>query len=406
MLVAANLFGGIGVAAGISAGGLLAANVAGVSWAGFAQAASTLGAAIAAVPLARMATTRGRRRSLSQGYAMAGAGAVIVVVGALLGHLLVLLPGMALFGIAQATNLQTRYAAAENVPLASRARAMSLVLWATTIGSVAGPNMLAPGADVADAVDLPALSGPFLFSVIAFAVAATVIGVAFRSTPPQPDPTTPVVTSSADDAETPGAIAALRWAAGRPRARFAVALIALAHAVMVMVMVMTPVHMEGHGDTLEFVGIVISLHVFGMYGLSPVFGWAIDRFGTLTVAAVGLGIEGLAVVLGYFAAAGSPGLTVTALILLGIGWSGCVLAGSALLASDDVAARVKVPLQGASDAAMNYAGACGAALAGPILAIGGFHAVNIVAGVVLAPALLLWLPAYRARGGSAVVVPR
>src|SRR5690625_3115581 len=396
--MATNLFGGIGVASGIATGGLLAAEVAGVSWAGLAQASSTLGAAIAAVPLARLATTRGRRRSLGRGYLMATAGAVIVVLGGVTGMLVVLLAGMGLFGIAQATNLQTRYAAAENVSLASRARAMSLVLWATTVGTVAGPNMLAPGATVAGSLGLPSLTGPFLFAVVAFAVAATVIGVLFRPTPP-PEPTdSPPPTSGAPLS----ARGALRWAAAHPTARFAVVLIALAHAVMVMVMVMTPVHMEGHGDTLEFVGIVISLHVFGMYGLSPVFGLAIDRWGALTVAAVGLAIEGLSVVLGFLAAGGGSALMVAALILLGLGWSGCVLAGSALLASD-VAAEVRVPLQGASDAAMNYAGAIGAALAGPLLAVGGFHAVNVVAGLVLLPAVLLWFPARRDRRGRALL---
>ncbi|HLS49128.1 MAG TPA: MFS transporter, partial [Actinomycetaceae bacterium] len=216
---------------------------------------------------------------------------------------------------------------------------------------------------------------------------------------PPPEPTdSPPPTSGAPLS----ARGALRWAAAHPTARFAVVLIALAHAVMVMVMVMTPVHMEGHGDTLEFVGIVISLHVFGMYGLSPVFGLAIDRWGALTVAAVGLAIEGLSVVLGFLAAGGGSALMVAALILLGLGWSGCVLAGSALLASD-VAAEVRVPLQGASDAAMNYAGAIGAALAGPLLAVGGFHAVNVVAGLVLLPAVLLWFPARRDRRGRALL---
>src|SRR5690625_3072431 len=140
VLIASNLFGGVGVAAGISAGGLLADELASTSWAGFAQASSTLGAAVAAIPLATMATDKGRRRSLSVGYAMSVIGALAVVGAAMAGHIIFLLIGMGLFGIAQAVNLQTRYAAAENVSIAARARGMSLSygprrwarLWART----------------------------------------------------------------------------------------------------------------------------------------------------------------------------------------------------------------------------------------------------------------------------------
>lgn len=409
VLVVSNLLGGVGVASGIAAGGLLAQAVAGTAWAGLAQAASTLGAGIAAVPLATLATRYGRRTSLSRGYVLATIGAVLVVAGGVFGQLLLLLPGMGLFGVAQAVNLQTRYAAAENVSLASRARGMSLVLWATTIGSVAGPNLLAPGDTVGLGLGLPALTGSFLFSIVAFAAAATVIALLFRPTPPDdsspvepsaggPTAEEPATGEAADPATSTralGAAGALRWAMGHPVARFAVVLVAMAHAVMVMVMVMTPVHMEGHGDTLELVGFVISMHVLGMYGLSPVFGWAIDRFGALRVAAVGIGIEAVSLVLGFFATGGSASLTIVALTLLGLGWSGCVLAGSTLIATV-VPEHVRVPLQGASDAGMNYAGAAAAALAGPILAWGGFHGVNAAAVLVLLPAILLLLPAGRA----------
>src|SRR5690625_3577625 len=418
VLIASNLFGGVGVAAGISAGGLLADELASTSWAGFAQASSTLGAAVAAIPLATMATDKGRRRSLSVGYAMSVIGALAVVGAAMAGHIIFLLIGMGLFGIAQAVILQTRYAAAGNVTLAARARGMSLVLWATTIGSVMGPNLLSVGNDFGQSLGLPAYTGPFVFSMFAFAAAGVVIALLFRPTPsagtspsilpalnahakssgsaaasPVADP--PVPDPSVATEKPLGAIAALRWAARQPIARFAVTLIAAAHAVMVMVMVMTPVHMEGSGDSLELVGITISLHVLGMYGLSPVFGWAIDRLGAGAVAAIGIAVELAALVTGFIAAAGNTTLMVTSLILLGLGWSAAILAGSSLVATI-TPPDIRVPLQGASDALMNYAGAAAAALAGPILAAGGFHLVNVVAAVILAPALVLYVPAMRA----------
>lgn len=412
VLIASNLFGGVGVAAGISAGGLLAEELASTAWAGVAQGASTLGAAIAAVPLANVAVKHGRRRALSSGYFLATSGAVVIALGGGLGNLGIFLLGMALFGIAQAVNLQSRYAAAENVTLASRARGMSLVLWATTVGSVAGPNLLSPGDDFGLSLGLPRYTGSFLFSVVAFALAGVVLTLLFRATPqtdendqgndsdPGDEPRAGQESNSGVPEDDPAvartdpmtARQALQWAAREPIIRFAVVLIALAHAVMVMVMVMTPVHMEGQGDTLELIGITVSLHVVGMYALSPLFGWAIDRFGAGVVAVFGIAVELLAVATGFAGADGNIALTVAALILLGVGWSASVLSGSALVATI-APPFVRVPLQGGSDAFMNYAGAAAAVAAGPILMWGGFHAVNVVAAAILIPAIVLYVPA-------------
>ena len=188
---------------------------------------------------------------------------------------------------------------------------------------------------------------------------------------------------------------------------------AVAHAVMIMVMVMTPVHMQHGGMSLQLVGIVISLHVLGMFALSPVFGWLADRFGPLRVAVGGMVLQAAAVVLGFAAAAMVPDvgahaghgaaapavdtevLTAVALVLLGLGWSACVIASSAVLASV-AEPHVKLPLQGATDALMNYFGAGSAALAGPLLAWGGFQAVNTAGAILLVPAVVTVILAVRA----------
>lgn len=398
VLVASNLLGGIGVASGVAVGGLLAEEIGGTSVAGLAQAFSVLGAAIAAVPLATMATRRGRRWSLSVGYGMAVVGGVLIITAAAVSSLWVLLVGLGLFGVAQAVNLQSRYAAADTAPLDARARMMSIVIWATTIGSVAGPNLSAAGERLGLGVGVPGLAGPYVFSVLSFAAAATVIAVLFRPAPmaetdgPAPPPLT------TGPPRKVGAVAALRWAGAHPVARFGVVLIAVAHSVMVMVMVMTPLHMQHNGMSLQLVGLVISAHVLGMYALSPLFGWSTDRYGAVPTATGGLMILVAAVVLGFLAASagGDSTLTGVALTVLGLGWSVCLIAASALLAS--VATEdVRVPLQGATDAGMNYAGASAAVLAGPILAAGGFRAVNVAAAVLLVPAAVLLVGVLRFR---------
>ncbi len=406
VLVASNILGGVGVASGIAVGALLVEQVGGTSVAGLGQAMSVLGAAVAAVPLVAVATRWGRRWSLTLGYALAVLGGVVVVVAALLGWLVLLLVGLGLFGVAQATNLQTRYAASELAPAATRARTMSVVVWVTTIGSVAGPNLTAAGAQLGARLGVPALAGPYLFSVVAFALAGLVLALLFRpgagagvsvleerSAAP-----TATRTATAAPVHAVGAREALRWAVRHPVARFAVVLITVAHATMVMVMAMTPLHMHHDGMGLELVGIVISAHILGMYALSPVFGWLADRYGALRVAIGGLGIFAAAISLGLVAAAGAGlAVTMSALVLLGLGWSASLIASSALLAGVD-SGSVRVPLQGATDALMNYAGAGAAAVAGPVLALDGFRGVNLVASALLAPAVVLAAVAVRRRG--------
>ena len=315
VLVASNILGGVGVASGIAVGALLVEQVGGTSVAGLGQAMSVLGAAVAAVPLVAVATRWGRRWSLTLGYALAVLGGALVVVAALLGWLVLLLLGLGLFGVAQATNLQTRYAASELAPAATRARTMSVVVWVTTIGSVAGPNLTAAGARLGVRLGVPALAGPYLFSVVAFALAGMVLepllppGGGCRGLRPcRNGRRVTGLRAVGAPVHAVGAAGALRWAVRHPVACFAVVLITAAHATMVMVMAMTPLHMHHDGMSLEVVGIVISAHIMGMYALSPVFGWLADRYGALRVAIGGIGIFAAAITLGLVAAAarGSP----------------------------------------------------------------------------------------------------
>lgn len=424
VLVFSNLLAGVGVASGAAVGALLAESLGGTSMAGLAQAVGVLAAAVASIPLATLAQHRGRRWALSLGYALSTAGALLIVTAAVLGQLVVLLIGLTLYGVANATNLQSRYAAADNVGSGTRARTMSIVLWSTTVGSVVGPNLAAPGAVVGGGFGVPDLGGPYLFSIVAYLLAGLLLVSLYRDPARSSAVAVGVPARTAKrtgGAKRTGALVALRWAFAHPQARFAVVTTAAAHGVMIMVMVMTPVHMQHGGMSLQLVGIVISLHVLGMFALSPVFGWLADRYGALRVAVGGMALQGAAVVVGFTAAAlpdtaphaghgaAAPAvdtevLTATALVLLGLGWSACVIASSAVLASV-AEPHVKLPLQGATDALMNYCGAGAAALAGPLLAWGGFEAVNTAGAVLLLPAVVTVILAARAYRSTASDTP-
>lgn len=379
-LVTSNLLGGVGVASSVAVGALLVEQVGGTSLAGLGQAGSVLGAAVAAIPLARLAARRGRRLSLAVGYALAVVGAGTVITAAVLSNLPLLLTGLVLFGVAQATNLQSRYAATDGVPPGKRARVMSVVVWATTVGTVVGPNLSASGEALGERLGAPGLAGPYLFSVTGFVLAGVAVLLLYPNHRP---------VSSRPAARPVGALASLRWAAGEPTARAGVVLVAGGHAVMVMVMVMTPLHMQHNGMTLEVVGLVISIHTLGMYAFSPVFGWLTDRLGPVPTAWLGGAVQALAVVVGFVTAGtDATAVTAVALFLLGLGWSAVTISGSTMIARvPDVGMRVS--LQGAADAAMNYAGAGAAALAGPILALGGFPGVNVAGAAVLAVVIVV-----------------
>ncbi|UZJ24862.1 MFS transporter [Rhodococcus antarcticus] len=396
LLVATQVAGGLGIGSAVSVSGLLALDLSGSQvWAGGGGTAVTLGAALVAVPLARLAGRRGRRFSLTLGWSVAAVGALLVVLAAVTSAFWLLLVGLLAFGSGNAANLQSRYTAIDLAPVTTRARDLSVVVWSTTVGSVVGPNLTGPGGALARGLGLPELAGPILFSLAGFVVAGVLVWVRMR-----PDPLLTAVASRA--ASLPvrpagpalPASSALSTVARSPRAVLALATIIGSQAVMVSVMTMTPVQMKGHGATLTLVGLTISLHIAGMYGLSPVFGWLADRWGRVPVLLLGQGTLLLAALVAGTAGQ-SPWRLGLGLVLLGLGWSAGLISGSTLLA-ESVPDEARPGVQGTSDLLMNLVGAFGAAASGVVMAVLGFGGVNAVAAVIVLPVLLL---AVRARRG-------
>ena len=331
---------------------------------------STLGAAIIAVPLARAAHARGRRIALAGGSLVAAAGATLAIIAAALGSFPILLVGLALAGAGSATNLQARFAATDLAEPAHRGRQLSIVVWSTTIGAVLGPNLIEPGELLGALIGLPTLTGPFLFTIIAQIAATVVYFFVLR-----PDPLLTALERAPAKSDTPPrhGFATLR---SNPRARFAVAAVALSHATMVAMMSMTPVHLYIHGATLMIVGFALSLHIAGMYALSPLFGWLADRWGRVPVILAGQGIF-VASLLAAWIGSESQFWVVVSVILLGLGWSASTISGSTLV-SESAPIDDRPGLQGVSDLLMNSTAAVAGALAGPILALIGYSGLGAV----------------------------
>lgn len=384
VLVAAQVLAGLGFGSTLAMGAIIAADLAGDAWAGAAVTASTLGTAVAAVPLARVALQRGRRVALASGILFAALGSVLVIVADSTRVFPLLIVGFICLGIGAAVSLQARFAATDLATSTRRGRDLSLVVWSTTVGAVIGPNLFAPGAELAGALGLPANSGAFVIALVAQLATAVMIAVGLR-----PDPL--IVARELVGEHREAGVHVEPTAAQTARRRttliLVIASIGASHAVMVSVMSMTPVHLTGHGATLVVVGVVISLHVAGMYALSPLFGWWSDRASRILVMAVGYVILATAlVVLGL--APNDHTLVAVGLTLLGLGWSAATVAGSALV-TDLSNGPNRVRVQGRTDMTMSLSGAAAGALAGPVLALVGYGGLAVVTGVLVAGLLVL-----------------
>jgi len=380
VLVVSNMLGGVAVASGFAVAGLLAENISGsTSMAGLVATSTTLGSAILAVPLARLARSQGRRVSLTAGYLIALAGALLSIVAAQVDSLLLLLLAGCLFGSGSAANLQSRYAATDAADPRHVARSLSLVVWATTIGVAVGPNLTGVGGSLGESIGVLSLAGPYLFSVAAFALSLATVWFGLRRLH-QSTPRTKL--------ERQPLAATFRRVMAIPQARLGLLAIAAAHAVMVGVMSMTSVHLRHHGASLTIVGFVISAHVAGMYALSPVMGWLADRLGRIPTIGIGLAILASALTVAALAPDNAHAFTALALVLLGLGWSACLVAGSALLSSS-VPKDIRTSAQGLSDLTMGALASIAGTASGPILAQLGFHWLAVLCGLLLIPVALL-----------------
>jgi MFS family permease len=410
LLSTAQLLSGVGNGATLSIGSLLAVQLSGSSaWAGSVTTILTLAGAVTALPLAGLAERRGRRAGLVTGLLAAMLGAIFMIVAAATGAFAVLLLGAALLGLGTASNLQARFAAVDLAAPEHRGRSLATVVWAITIGAVAGPNLIQPGAAVGEALGLPAISGPFVFSVAGLLLAAVLLMAALR-----PDPlllarrlaegTHDDGGSAGDRAEAGGPrrrslTAGFQAVRASPRAKLALTAVVAAHGIMVAVMSMTPLHLQelvstapvgghvghegGHAmgtDALVIIGFTISLHIAGMFALSPLMGWLTDRAGRIQTIVLGFVLLAVAVAVAGFGQQ-DPALVTVGLVVLGLGWSAATISGSTLLA-ESVERQQRVIVQGVSDTLMGAAGALGGGFSGLVLGWVGYEGLNMASGAV------------------------
>jgi MFS family permease len=345
---------------------------------GFPWAAGVLGTGLGSVTLSQLMARRGRGPGLLLGYAAGVLGCVLAIVGTATETFLLFVVAVLIMGIGNSATHLSRYAAADLYPADRRASGLSKVVWAGAIGGVAGPALLDPSGHVAMRFGLPHLAGPFVFATVGCTLAMLVIGAAmlrdrgsFRPYEEQ------IVATGRPIFEL--------WRL--PTARVALIALAVAQVVMVMIMAMTPLHMRSTGHGLSSVGIVISVHVLGMYGLSPISGRLADRFGPVTMILAGFATLAAAAI-GAAVAPHTAGVWLTIpLFLLGFGWSITFVSGSALL-TFGLSYADRVRLQGGTDSVVWTAAAVAGLSSGILVEAFGYALLCVVGALLIAGPVL------------------
>jgi MFS family permease len=375
VLLCSQAFGGVGLVATYIVTALLAKDISGSkSLATVAAALLSVGSAVVAFPLARLSSSRGRRVGLRTGYLIGAVGAGIALLAAVTRSYPLLCVGVLGAGAGNAANLATRYAAADMASDERRARTISLIVWATVVGSSAGSAISATASDVGESIGLPIKGGSYLLSGLMFVAAATIVELKLR-----PDPLTVAAAVGTNPTRTeaarPRALESLALIWGNPATRLAMAAMVVSQITMVGVMSLTPLHMDEGHHSQGVIGLMMVFHIWGMYLFSPVVGRLTDRFGPYPM----LSVAGALCTGGAAWAAVTPASGVlgvfTGNFLIGLGWCFGIIAGSSLLIAP-FSVEQRLGVQGVGDLAMIGSGAIAGISSGLLYSLSGYGGVN------------------------------
>lgn len=367
---------------------LAGGELASTSLSGLPSALGTVGIATGAIVFTWVAKRFGRTLSFTSGFGLAAFGATICAAAIVRGSFALLLGGMLVLGLGQSNVNLARYAAADLRPATQRAKTIGLLVWAGTIGAVLGPRSLKPAGDAAIALGYEDLVGPYLGGALLFIVGAAIFGAFLR-----PDPVKLAIAETDQELAAAGTERSRSLLLSLNQTKLALVAMGLSQAVMALVMVQTPLHLREIGEGLDVIGNVMTAHTLGMFAIAPVTGYLVARLGSRHMIAIGSGVLILSCFMAFFGA--DPQRTswlLPALLLLGVGWNFCFVAGSTLL-MDGLAFQERLNVQGVGDAMTRMAGGIASVVSGVVVAATSYSSLSMIGGVMsLIPlaALIAW----------------
>ncbi len=377
VVAVSQVLAGLGLAAGVTVSALLAEDMLGsTGLAGLPSAFFTLGAAIASYVIGRLSQRSGRRIGLSLGYLAGAIGGVGIIVAAVSDSVLLLFLSLIVYGSGMSTNLQARYAGTDLARPERRGQAVSTILVATTFGAVAGPNLSGPLGDLGKSMNIPELAGPFLMSIVAYSLAAAVLMIFLR-----PDPLLSARRFESIVAPRTGSATDQAGVVDRRMLTLGASVMVVTQIIMVGIMTMTPIHMRAHHHGLSATGLVIAVHIAGMYLPSPLSGFLLDRLGRTPIiiaAAIVLPASGI---IAAFAPTDSVATLAFALGLLGLGWNLGFVAGTAMITDATPLAR-RASTQGSVDVVVSLSGAGAGVMSGVMVATTSYTALSLLGGAL------------------------
>jgi len=368
-------------------GALIAEELTGsTALSGLPSTTGTIGVAAGAAGLSWMSYRKGRRPTFTVGYLIALVGSVLTVVSIVTGNFALVLVGMLAIGFGRSVGQLSRYAAGDLRNDERRASAISLVIWASTIGAIVGPLMIGPMGAFASAAGFNELVGPAAIGVVGFSLASVLMFTSLR-----PDPLTLAVEEGPHDTDRQPR--PLNEILRSRSVQLAYAAIVTSQVVMVLVMVMTPVHIKANDGTLTTVGWVMMAHTLGMFAIAPITGKLVGLLGSTRMIAAAATVFVGGSLLATTTSDGNIPVLALSMFFVGVAWNFGFVAGSTLLQQgQSVVDRLK--LQGVADSSAWIASAFAATGAGLIMEASSYGTLAAVAAVL---ALIPFVPIYRLR---------
>lgn len=371
-VIFSQMLGGAGLAAGITVGSLIAAQMLGTEkYAGVPSALFTLGSALAALLVGRITQQRGRRLGLATGFFLGGFGALLIILATILNNVWLLFFSLVIYGAGTATNLQARYAGTDLALPHKRATAVSMAMVATTFGAVLGPNLVGVMSQVARFLHIPELAGIFILAAVAFFAAGFVLYFFLK---PDPYLLARDIAIQAPKTQQGAHQRSLIFLGGF--------VMVMTQIIMVAIMTMTPLHMQQHHHSVNAIGLVIGFHIASMYLPSLVTGKLVTKIGTHTMALIAGFVLVLAAVTTMFAPTDSVPLLILGLSLLGIGWNFGLISGTtAVVDGTNTLERPKI--QSRLDVCIAVFGSLAGILSGVVVSFSDYAMLSFI-GILLA----------------------